>query len=84
MRQELGQPKTRNANHQTGKLEKSTSRTPMPQTVNYIELKASSQSNEPENSTNNSSTDDGAVAQFASNGIGPKQPHHSFAESMIH
>lgn len=72
-------------------MEKSTSgngafnlATPRPQSVNYIELKASSQSNEPENSTSTSSTGQGAAGQFASNGIGPKQPHHSFAESMIH
>ncbi|KAH8403342.1 hypothetical protein KR222_011073, partial [Zaprionus bogoriensis] len=88
VRQELGQPKTRNANHTTGRTNKSNSdlgsgsfnvATPRPQSVNYIELKASSQSNEPENST--SITSDAAAAPVTSNGIGPKQPKASFAET---
>ncbi|EDW63942.2 platelet-derived growth factor receptor alpha isoform X1 [Drosophila virilis] len=81
VRQELGQPKSRNANHPTGRLLPANSRSaslPRPQSVNYIELKASNQSNELESSasTNNSSSQ-----HATSNGVGARLQKPSFAET---
>lgn len=83
VRQELGQPKARNANHPTGRLLTANSRTaslPRPQSVNYIELKASNHSNELESSasTNNSSSQ-----HATSNGVGARLQKPSFAESKL-
>ncbi|XP_064546973.1 uncharacterized protein LOC135434348 [Drosophila montana] len=81
VRQELGEPKARNANHPTGRLLTANSRSaslPRPQSVNYIELKASNQSNELESSasTNNSSSQ-----HATSNGVGARLQKPSFAET---
>ncbi|XP_023165971.2 mast/stem cell growth factor receptor Kit [Drosophila hydei] len=82
-RQELGQPRTRNANHSTGRQTKVNSAgapLPQPQSVNYIELKASNQCTDFESPSSSSSPY--ANSQHAtSNGVAHRQQKPSFAET---
>ncbi|TDG46732.1 hypothetical protein AWZ03_006912 [Drosophila navojoa] len=78
-RQELGQPRVRNANHSSGRQAKGNSAgasvAQLP-SVNYIELKASNQCTALESSSSS------ACSPYSnSNGVGHRQPKPSFAET---
>jgi len=84
VRQELGQSKSRNANSTTCRTVRPTSGgAAKSQTVNYIELKASNQSNELDISISSSSSPFPASDDATSNDVATKLPKPSFSESEL-
>ncbi|XP_034472866.1 vascular endothelial growth factor receptor 2 [Drosophila innubila] len=82
VRQELGQSKSRNANSTSCKTVRPNSGgAAKSQTVNYIELKASSQSNELDKSISSSSSPFPASGDATSNDVAHKLPMPSFSET---